>query len=92
LRRKLRGIILHTQETFVKEARRLRLEDGHLSAADAGQALKLTVQMATKDLGPKGLLALANITGKGTEALTEVIHEELGAMKLIPKVSEKPQG
>ena len=90
LRRKIRGHILHTQQTFVKQARLERAKDGHLSLEDAGKAALLTLKMSTRDLGVKGLKTLANVTGKGSNAIAEVIEEEVAALKLIPKVSGTP--
>ncbi len=91
IRRKIRGAILHTEKTFVAEARKLRAEDGHLSAADAGEAMKRTIRKATSGLGPKAIKLLANVTAKGQGALQEVIEEEVAALRAIPKVSETPQ-
>lgn len=90
LRRKIRGHILHTQQTFVKQARLERAKDGHLSAKDALDAASRTFKLSVKALGEKGLQTLANVTGKGESALAEVIEEEVAALKLIPKASETP--
>lgn len=90
LRRQIRGHILHTQQTFVKNARIERGKDGHLSGDDALKAMRMTMRTSVEALGKKGLAALANVTGKGEAALRDVVEEEVAALKLIPKASGNP--
>lgn len=87
LRHKIRGAVLHTQQTFVKELRRQKA-DGHLTPQEAIEAAGRTFSLSTRALGREGLKVLARVTNKGEGALREVIEEEVGAMKLIPKASE----
>lgn len=84
LRGKIRGAILHTEQTFAKKLRAAK-EDGKLTTSEAAQALGKTMQLSLKALGRDGVKILGNITGKGQAVLSEVIEEEVAALKLIPK-------
>ncbi len=84
LRGKIRGAILHTEQTFAKKLRAAK-EDGKLTTTEAAQAFGKTMQLSLKALGRDGIKVLGNITGKGQAVLSEVIEEEVAALKLIPK-------
>jgi len=84
LRQRIRGAVLHTNQTLVKNLRAAKA-DGKLTREEAVAALSATVRTATKDLGKNGLATLAAVTGKGETALREVVEEEVAAVKLIPK-------
>ncbi len=89
LRQKIRGAILHTNQTLVKQLR-LKKSDGHLSKEEAIQAAGETFKMSVRDLGTGGVKALIKLTGKGEGAVREVIEEEVAALNLIPKSSATP--
>lgn len=85
LRVKVHNAIIHTKKTYVDKLREAKAADGKLTPAEATEALGRTIRQVTRDLGPKGLATLANVTGKGEAAIKEVIHEELGGLDLLPK-------
>lgn len=93
LRQLIRGGVLHTQQTYVRQLKKEKEKDGHLSAGDAGQAAMKAIRLATADLGKEGIKKLAKLTGKSVHSVVaDVVEEEVAAMKLIPKESVPPQG
>jgi hypothetical protein len=88
LRSKIRNAVLQVEQTYVSQLRAARA-DGKLTGQEALEALTKAIGISARDLGEQGKAKLISLTGKGGDALREVVEEEVGALKLLKGAAPK---